>query len=165
MSTFQIDFGESEDRVFGEREGRVIGIDLGTTNSLAAYTDESGQPAIIPGAGGGKLVPSIVSLSPSGDVLVGAPARDALITHPGRTVYSVKRLMGRGLEDVGEEIKLFPFRVAEGSESVIQLQLGERTLTPPQASAEILRQLKRNAEAHLGAEVTKAVITVPAYFN
>jgi len=88
-----------------------------------------------------------------------------LITDPDRTVYSVKRLMGRGLEDVREELKLFPFHIADGSESVIQLQLGEKTFTPPQISAEILRQLKRNAEAFLGEEVTQAVVTVPAYFN
>ena len=88
-----------------------------------------------------------------------------LITQPERTVYSVKRLMGRGVADVQEELKLFPFRIADGSESVIQLQLGDKTFTPPEISAFILRQLKKNAEAYLGEPVTQAVITVPAYFN
>ena len=93
------------------------------------------------------------------------PPRDALLTHPERTVYSAKRLMGRGIQDVQDELKLFPFRVADDSESVIRLQLGDRIFTPPQIGAEVLRQLKQNAELHLGQEVTQAVITVPAYFN
>jgi Fe-S protein assembly chaperone HscA len=154
MSSFEIDFGESE---------RVVGIDLGTTNSLVAYMDLTG-PKIIPGHAG-NLVPSIVSLTDSGEIVVGASARELLLTHPERTVYSVKRLMGRGREDVQEELKLFPFRIAEGSESVLQLKVGERTFTPPEISAHVLRQLKHNAEAHLGSPVNKAVITVPAYFN
>ena len=98
-------------------------------------------------------------------MVVGNPARELLITHSERTVYSVKRLMGRGVADVQQELKLFPFRIAAGSESVIQLQLGERTWTPPEISAFVLRQLKKNAEAFLGETVSKAVITVPAYFN
>ena len=154
MSSFQIDFGESE---------HVVGIDLGTTNSLVAYMDLTG-PRIVP-SDDGNLVPSIVSITDSGDIVVGAPARELLLTHPDRTVYSVKRLMGRGRDDIQEELKLFPFRIAEGSESVLQLQLGDRTFTPPEISAYVLRQLKQNAEAHLGATVDKAVITVPAYFN
>lgn len=156
MSTFQIDFGESKKQ--------IIGIDLGTTNSLVAYQSLTG-PEIIPGEDGGRLVPSVVSITRSGKVVVGAEARQLLITEPDRTVYSVKRLMGRGLDDVRNELKLFPFHIAHNSESVIQLKLGEKTFTPPQISAEILRQLKRNAEAFLGEEVTQAVVTVPAYFN
>ena len=155
MSTFQIDFGTTE---------RVVGIDLGTTNSLIAHLDLTG-PKIIPGADGNLLVPSVVSIGLAGDIVVGNAARELLLTHPDRTVYSVKRLMGRGLEDVRDELKLFPFRVAEGSDAVIQLQLGGRTLTPPEISAMILRQLKQNAEAYFGEPVSKAVITVPAYFN
>ncbi len=150
-----IDFGTTE---------KVIGIDLGTTNSLAAFLDLTG-PKIIPGADGDKLVPSVVSISPSGEVVVGNAARELLITQPGRTVYSVKRLMGRGLDDIQEELKLFPFHLASGSESVLQLQIGDRTYTPPEISALILRQLKQNAEAYFGEPVSKAVITVPAYFN
>jgi len=150
-----IDFGATD---------RVIGIDLGTTNSLAAFLDLTG-PKIIPGGDGDKLVPSVVSIDPSGEVVVGNAARELLITQPDRTVYSVKRLMGRGLEDIQQELKLFPFHLAPGSESVLQLQLGDRTYTPPEISALILRQLKQNAEAYFGEPVSKAVITVPAYFN
>ena len=152
---FQIEF---------ENQDTVVGIDLGTTNSLIAWMELT-KPAIIPGADGDKMVPSIVSITPEGEAIVGNPARAELIDHPARTVYSVKRLMGRGISDVQEELKLFPFHIAEGSESVIRLVLGEKTLTPSEVSALILRQLKKNAEAALGTPVTKAVITVPAYFN
>ena len=151
----QIDFGKPD---------HVIGIDLGTTNSLVAYMDLT-APKVIPGADGDRLVPSVVSLTRYGDIVVGNPARAFLIDEPDRTIYSVKRLMGRGVADVQDELKLFPFRIAPGSESVIRIQLGEKTFTPPEISAFILRQLKQNAEAHLGEPVTKAVITVPAYFN
>src|ERR1022692_240740 len=151
----QIDFGETN---------RVIGIDLGTTNSLAAFMDLTG-PKIIPGADGDKLVPSVVSINPGGEIVVGNAARELLLTQPERTVYSVKRLMGRGLDDIQEELKLFPFHIAPGSEAVLQLQLGDRTYTPPEVSAFVLRQLKQNAEAYFGEPVTQAVITVPAYFN
>jgi Fe-S protein assembly chaperone HscA len=144
--------------------GHIVGIDLGTTNSLVAFMDLTG-PRIIPGADGEKLVPSVVSIASTGEVVVGNPARELLMTQPERSVYSVKRLMGRGLGDVQEELKLFPFRVAAGSDSVIQLQLGDRTYTPPEVSAMVLRQLKKNAEDYFGVSVDKAVITVPAYFN
>ncbi len=150
-----IDFGTTE---------RIVGIDLGTTNSLVAFMDLTG-PKIIPGADGDKLVPSVVSINPSGEIVVGNPARELLLTQPERSVYSVKRLMGRGLDDIAEELKLFPFRLAPGSEAVLQLQLGERTYTPPEISAFVLRQLKQNAEAFFGYPVHKAVVTVPAYFN
>jgi Fe-S protein assembly chaperone HscA len=152
---FQIEFESSD---------KVVGIDLGTTNSLVAYMDLT-RPAIIPGEDGDKLVPSVVSLSTTGEIIVGNAARQELIDHPDRTIYSVKRLMGRGVADVQEELRLFPFRIAADSESVIRVKLGERTFTPPEVSAFILRQLKKNAEAALGEPVTRAVITVPAYFN
>jgi Fe-S protein assembly chaperone HscA len=151
----EIDFGTTD---------HVVGIDLGTTNSLDAFMDLTG-PRIIPGADGDKLVPSVVSVNTGGEVVVGNPARELLLTQSERTVYSVKRLMGRGLQDIQEELKLFPFRIAPGSESVIQLQLGDRTYTPPEVSAFVLRQLKQNAEEYFGVPVSKAVITVPAYFN
>jgi Fe-S protein assembly chaperone HscA len=157
MSTFQIDFGKDKDV--------VVGIDLGTTNSLVACLGPSGAPEIIPAPDGDLIVPSVVSISASGEVLVGKAARDALITHPERTVYSAKRLMGRGLEDVREELALFPFHVAGESESVIRLHFGERTMTPPEIGAEVLKQLRRNAEHYLGRPVARAVVTVPAYFN
>jgi Fe-S protein assembly chaperone HscA len=153
---FQIDFGSEPDR--------IVGIDLGTTNSLVAYLNLT-KPEVIPGEDGDKLVPSVVSLTQHGDTIVGNAARRLLIDAPERTVYSIKRLMGRGVDDIQEELKLFPFRVAEGSESVIKIALGDRTFTPPEISAIILRQLKRNAEAALGGEIKYAVITVPAYFN
>src|SRR5580698_5602572 len=146
--------------------GRVVGIDLGTTYSLIAWLDPgTGTPQCVPGPYGSALCPSVVSVDEDGKILVGEPARQRLLTHSERTIYSVKRLMGRGVADVQDELKLFPFRIAEGSESVIRLVLGEKTLTPPEVSALILRQLKKNAEAALGASVTRAVITVPAYFN
>jgi len=151
----QIDFGSTD---------HVVGIDLGTTNSLVAFMDLTG-PRIIPGADGDKLVPSVVSINPNGDIVVGNAARELLLTQPERTVYSVKRLMGRGLDDIQEELKLFPFQMAPGSESVLKLQLGDRTYTPPEISAFVLRQLKQNAENYFGVPVNKAVITVPAYFN
>lgn len=157
MTPMQIDFGES-------KPARVVGIDLGTTNSLVAYMDLT-RPRIIPGEDGDRLVPSIVSLTAEGEFIVGNAARQLLIDQPERSIYSVKRLMGKGLNDVQDELKLFPFRVDPSSESVIRIHLGDRLLTPPEVSAQVLRRLKKNAEAHLGEPVTQAVITVPAYFN
>jgi molecular chaperone DnaK len=151
MSTLQIDFGHAKPR--------IVGIDLGTTNSLVAVMDLTG-PRILSG-----IVPSVVSVTESGEVIAGAEAREMLITHPERTVYSVKRLMGRGVGDVQQELKLFPFHIVEGSESVIKLKLGDKVMTPPEVSAHVLRRLKEDAEEVLGADVTQAVITVPAYFN
>src|SRR5713226_3186526 len=151
MSTFQIDFGGAK--------SKIVGIDLGTTNSLVAVMELTG-PRILSG-----IVPSVVSVTESGEVIAGAEAREALVTHPERTVYSVKRLMGRGLVDVQDELKLFPFRLAAGSENVLQLQLGDVVMNPPEVSAHVLRKLKLDAEAALGEPVTEAVITVPAYFN
>ncbi len=153
---------------------RVIGIDLGTTNSLVAYM-EAAEPVVIPGVDGSSLVPSIVALDvpDPGDpgskptVTIGNSARRALIETPERAIYSVKRLMGRGVEDIQDELKLFPFHLASDIQpgEVIRVQLGDKTFTPSEISAYILRQLKRNAERYFGAPVNKAVITVPAYFN
>lgn len=142
----------------------VVGIDLGTTNSLVAWMNPA-KPEVIVGDDGDKLVPSVVSVAAGGEIIVGNQARQELIDHPERSIYSVKRLMGRGIDDVRQELKLFPFRIADNSESIIRVQLGEKTFTPPEISAFVLRQLKKNAEAALGQPVTKAVITVPAYFN
>jgi len=145
---------------------RVVGIDLGTTNSLVAFM-EGDRPAIIPGEDGVNLVPSVVALDGEGHVYVGNAARNSLIEAPERAVYSVKRLMGRGIEDVREELKLFPFRLAEdmAAGEVLRIKLGDKTFTPPEISAHILRQLKKHAERFFGAPVKQAVITVPAYFN
>ena len=153
-------------------EGRVVGIDLGTTNSLVAYM-EGDAPVVIPGVDGSNLVPSVVALDPvpadggRPTVTVGNTARKALIETPERVIYSVKRLMGRGLSEIQEELKYFPFRLADDVQAgeVPRIQLGEMRFTPPEISAYILRQLKRNAERFFGSPVTQAVITVPAYFN
>jgi molecular chaperone DnaK len=145
---------------------RVVGIDLGTTNSLVGFM-QGDHPVIIPGEDGSNLVPSVVALAPDGQIIVGNAARTNLIETPERAVYSVKRLMGRGLEDVQDELKLFPFRLAEdmAAGEVLRITLGDKTFTPPEISAYILRQLKRNAERFFAAPVKQAVITVPAYFN
>ena len=145
---------------------RIVGIDLGTTNSLVAYM-EGDRPVVIPGEDGSNLVTSIVALDPSGQIVVGNAARKFLIETSDHAIYSVKRLMGRGVEDVQDELKLFPFRLADDllPGEVLRIKLGEKTFTPPEISAFILRQLKRNAERYFSAPVTKAVITVPAYFN
>ncbi len=146
--------------------GRTVGIDLGTTNSLVAYLDAAtGKPKCIPGPYGETLCPSVVSLDPDGSVIVGEAARRRLLTQPERTIYSVKRLMGRGVADVQNELKIFPFRIDPSSQNVIRVRLGERVFTPPEISAFILRELKNWAEAHFGETVNRAVITVPAYFN
>src|SRR6266699_6451992 len=145
---------------------RIVGIDLGTTNSLVAFM-QGENPAIIPGEDGSNLVPSVVALDEHGRIVVGNAARKYLIETPESSVYSIKRLMGRGVEDIQEELKLFPFYLADDLQpgEVLRIRLGEKTFTPPEISAFILRQLKRNAERFFGGPVTKAVITVPAYFN
>src|ERR1700757_2481360 len=147
---------------------RVVGIDLGTTNSLVAFM-QGDQPQVIPGDDGSKLVPSVVALPAAGKerVVVGNRARSHLLETPDRAIYSVKRLMGRGIDDVAEELKLFPFRLAPDIQAgeVLRIEVGGQQYTPPEISAYILRQLKRNAERYFGAPVTQAVITVPAYFN
>jgi molecular chaperone DnaK len=145
---------------------RIIGIDLGTTNSLVAFM-EAESPVVIPGEDGLNLVPSVVALDERGQIIVGNAARKYLIETPDHAVYSIKRLMGRGVEDIQEELKLFPFRLADDIQpgEVLRIKLGDKTFTPPEISAFILRQLKRNAERFFNAPVSKAVITVPAYFN
>jgi molecular chaperone DnaK len=146
--------------------GRIVGIDLGTTNSLVAYLDpQTGQPKCIQGPYDSTLCPSVVSLDEDGTVAVGEAARRRLLTQPERTIYSVKRLMGRGPADIQDELKLFPFRIDPASKNVIRVMLGKKIFTPPEISAFILRELKNWAEAYFGETVDRAVITVPAYFN
>jgi molecular chaperone DnaK len=146
--------------------GRIVGIDLGTTNSLVAYFDaQTKKPVCITGPYGSTLCPSVVSLDADGNVIVGEPARRRLLTQPERTIYSVKRLMGRGVKDVQDELKLFPFRLDPSSANVIRVRLGDKVFTPPEISAFILRELRNWAEAHFGETVDRAVVTVPAYFN
>jgi len=144
---------------------RVVGIDLGTTNSLVAFM-EGGTPVVIPGEDGERLVPSVVAWTDNG-VVVGNAARGTLMADSASAVYSAKRLMGRDIEDVQGELKLFPFKLAEGLKpgEVLKVSVGGLMLTPPEISAYVLLQLKKNAERFFGGPVTKAVITVPAYFN
>jgi Fe-S protein assembly chaperone HscA len=149
-----------------ESTARVVGIDLGTTNSLVAFM-QGDQPTIIPGEDGDRLVPSVVAFDQEHGFVVGNAARATLLTDASSAVYSAKRLMGRGVEDVQEELKLFPFKLVDGLQpgDVLKLEVGGLQLTPPEISAYVLLQLKKNAERFFGAPVTKAVITVPAYFN
>ena len=147
------------------KSGRVVGIDLGTTNSLVAYMSDNGAQVIRDASGNG-LVPSIVYYDHEQDrLLVGEEARDRLITEPRKAIYSVKRFMGKGSADVQEDLSLVPFQIAPDSEQVIGFQMGDRVFTPPEISAFILRDLKRRASQFFGEEVSQAVITVPAYFN
>jgi molecular chaperone DnaK len=141
---------------------RIVGIDLGTTNSLVAYMKQ-GVPTVIPGREGRTMVPSVVAMTDNG-LIVGDPAKEHLTRNPARTVYSIKRFMGKGLEDVQSELAYFPYSLSEQG-GVIRIKLGEKTYSPPQISAMILKELKQRAEAHLGESIAKAVITVPAYFN
>jgi molecular chaperone DnaK len=145
---------------------RIVGIDLGTTNSLVAFM-QGDMPVVIPGDDGLNLLPSVVALDPNHQPVIGNAARNSLIETPERAVYSIKRLMGRGVEDIQQELKFFPFRLADDMQAgeVLRIKLGDKTFTPPEISALILRQLKRSAERFFGGPVTKAVITVPAYFN
>jgi Fe-S protein assembly chaperone HscA len=149
---------------------KVVGIDLGTTNSLVAYVKD-GAPVVIRDKSGDALVPSVVSASEDGTIFVGREAQRRLLTDAARTVYSVKRFMGKGLEDVRDEASLLPFRVGGDAGGVVRIGLGSREFTPPEISAFILRDLKHRAEAffaeqgEIDNEVDRAVITVPAYFN
>ncbi len=149
---------------------KVVGIDLGTTNSLVAYVKD-GAPFVIRDKSGDGLVPSIVSAAPDGTIYVGREAQRRLLTDPRRTVYSVKRFMGKGIDDVQGDAKLLPFQVSGEPGGVVRIGLGDREFTPPEVSAFVLRELKRRAEEHFAEqgefdnEVDRAVITVPAYFN
>jgi len=149
---------------------KVVGIDLGTTNSLVAYVKD-GAPVVIRDASGDALVPSVVSVGDGGSIHVGREAQRRLLTDARRTVYSVKRFMGKGREDVQHEAEHFPFRVSGEAGGVVRIGLGDKEYTPPEISALVLRELKQRAEAHFAAagevdnEVDRAVITVPAYFN
>ena len=144
---------------------RIVGIDLGTTNSLVAFM-QGAEPVVIPGEDGVNLVPSVVAYTPHG-ILVGNAARGTLLSSPADAVYSAKRLMGRDLADVQDELKLFPFQLADDLKAgeVLRLRIGGKEFTPPEISAHVLLQLKKNAERFFGAPVNKAVVTVPAYFN
>jgi molecular chaperone DnaK len=144
---------------------KIIGIDLGTTNSVVAVM-EGGEPVVITNSEGGRLTPSVVGFAKSGERLVGQVAKRQAVTNPENTVYSIKRFMGRRFDEVGEEMKMVPYRVtAEGGHVAIKVDGQDKPFTPPQISAMVLGKLKQAAEDYLGQPVTKAVITVPAYFN
>ncbi len=145
-------------------EGKIIGIDLGTTNSVVAVM-EGGQPTVIANEEGGRTTPSVVGFADDGERLVGAIAKRQAVTNPTKTVYSVKRFMGRRLEEVSEEIRLIPYEVVAGKDGGAAIKIDDQTLAPPEISAMILGKLKAAAESYLGSAVTGAVITVPAYFN
>ena len=144
--------------------GKIIGIDLGTTNSAMAVL-EGGEPTIIPNAEGGRTTPSVVAFTKTGEQLVGTVARRQAVTNPENTVFSIKRFMGRKFANVSEEMKIVPYAVVEGPNSDVRVQIKDEQYSPPEISAKILQKLKRDAEAILGTEVTEAVITVPAYFD
>ncbi len=143
---------------------KIIGIDLGTTNSVVAVM-EGGDPVVIANAEGNRTTPSIVSFSKTGERLVGQVAKRQAVTNPTNTIFSIKRFMGRKFSEVNEEMKMVPYKVAKADNGDVRIDAGDRQFSPPEISAMILQKLKEAAEAHLGEKVTRAVITVPAYFN
>jgi len=144
--------------------GKIIGIDLGTTNSCVAVM-EGGEPKIITNQEGGRTTPSVVAFQKDGEILVGQVAKRQAITNPDNTIYSIKRFMGRKYDEVSEEIKMVPYKVVRGANGDAEVEIGGKRYSPPEISAHILRKLKKAAEDYLGHEVKEAVITVPAYFN
>src|SRR5271165_3194780 len=143
---------------------KIIGIDLGTTNSVVAVM-EGGQPVVIPNQEGGRTTPSVVGFAKSGERLVGTVAKRQSVTNPENTVYSIKRFMGRRFDEVSQEMKLVPYKVVPGDNNDARVESGGKKYSAPEISAMVLGKLKEAAEAYLGEKVTKAVITVPAYFN
>ncbi|MFW9609883.1 MAG: Hsp70 family protein, partial [Aquaspirillum sp.] len=145
---------------------KIIGIDLGTTNSCVAVIENS-QPKVIENAEGARTTPSIIAYMEDGEILVGAPAKRQAVTNPKNTLYAVKRLIGRKFEEkeVQKDIDLMPFSIVKADNGDAWVSVRDKKMAPPQISAEVLRKMKKTAEDYLGEEVTEAVITVPAYFN
>ncbi|MEI7948003.1 MAG: Hsp70 family protein, partial [bacterium] len=143
---------------------KVLGIDLGTTNSCMAVM-EGGEPVVIPNAEGMRTTPSIVGFTKTGERLVGQSAKRQAVTNPKNTVYSVKRFMGRRYDEMSNEISMVPYDVTRAANGDAQVSVSGKTYSPPEISAMILQKLKTDAEAFLGETITQAVITVPAYFN
>jgi molecular chaperone DnaK len=143
---------------------KIVGIDLGTTNSVVSVM-EGGEPKVIANMEGSRTTPSVVAFTQSGERLVGAPAKRQAVTNPTNTIYSIKRFMGRRHSEVGDEEKMVPYKVVGGADELVKVDVGGKHYTPPEISAQILRALKEAAEAYLGEAVDRAVITVPAYFN
>ena len=167
MTQLRINVGKTQP-VSPAPDEPVIGIDLGTTNSLVAVMQADGRPVVLAGPDGSTLVPSVIAFAEDGQSLVGFPARRRVALEPTTTVFSIKRLMGKGLADLGKELAFLPYHVVESSMSdLVRVQIGgtKRFFTPQELSAIILATLKRRAEAHFGRPVSKAVITVPAYFD
>ena len=144
--------------------GKILGIDLGTTNSCMAVM-EGGEPVVIPNAEGSRTTPSVVAFTRNGERLVGATAKRQAVTNPTQTVFSIKRFMGRKYREVKHEIELVPYKVEEAKNGDAAVRIGDKLYSPPEISAMILQKLKADAEAYLGEAITEAVITVPAYFN
>jgi len=144
--------------------GKIIGIDLGTTNSVVAVM-EGNDPAVIANSEGGRTTPSVVAFAKNGERLVGQSAKRQAVTNSQNTVFSIKRFMGRFYNEVSEEMKLVPYKVVQGDNNTARVQVGDRVYSPPEISAMILQKMKQTAEDYLGTKVTEAVITVPAYFN
>src|SRR5918997_2123760 len=144
--------------------GKTIGIDLGTTNSCMAVL-EGGEPTVIPNSEGGRTTPSVVAFTQGGERLVGTVAKRQAVTNPGRTVFSIKRFMGRKEAEVREEESIVPYKVVSGTNGDARVDIDGKEYSPPEISAMILQKLKADAEAYLGDTVDSAVITVPAYFN
>src|SRR5437870_6182465 len=141
---------------------KIIGIDLGTTNSVVAVM-EGGEPVVITNPEGGRLTPSVVAFTKTGERLVGQVAKRQAVTNPENTVYSIKRFMGRRFDEVNEEMKMVPYKAVRSANGDARVKVGGKELSPPEISAMILTKLKEAAEAHLGEKVDRAVITVPAY--
>ncbi|HJP17313.1 MAG TPA: Hsp70 family protein, partial [Nitrospinota bacterium] len=144
--------------------GKIIGIDLGTTNSVVAVM-EGGDPKVIVNEEGNTTTPSVVAFSKTGEILVGQVAKRQAVTNPENTVYSIKRFMGRRHDEVSEEMKMVPYKVIKGPNGEAKISANEKEYNPPEIAAMILQKLKKSAEAYLGEKVSEAVITVPAYFN
>ena len=144
--------------------GKIIGIDLGTTNSCVSVM-EGNDPVVIPNSEGGRTTPSVVAFKKNGERLVGQPAKRQAITNPKQTIFSIKRFMGRNLNEVTEEMKKVPYQVVGGENNSARVKISDNLYSPPEISAMVLQKMKKTAEEYLGQEVTEAVITVPAYFN
>src|SRR4030042_6779377 len=141
---------------------KIIGIDLGTTNSVVAVM-EGGEVVVIPNSEGQRTTPSVVAFTKKGERLVGAPAKRQAVTNPENTVFSIKRFMGRFYDEVGQEIKEVPYKVNSGKNKVVVVKAADKEYTPPEISAIILQKMRQTAEDYLGQKITEAVITVPAY--
>src|SRR5664279_111056 len=144
--------------------GKIIGIDLGTTNSCVAVM-EGNEPVVIPNSEGGRTTPSVIAFTKTGERLIGQPAKRQAVTNPKNTIFSIKRFMGRKRDEVDVEAKEVPYEVVAGDNGSARVKVGDRLYSPPEISAMVLQKMKKTAEDYLGSEVTEAVITVPAYFN